>query len=266
MTLSTMPRLGLGTWELTGDDAFYSVKTALDLGYRHIDTAQMYGNEEQVGKALAASDVDRDQVWLTTKLAPRNLDPDKVTASTEDSLRNLDTDYVDLLLIHWPVEIDTVEATLEAMQNLQERQLVGHLGVSNFTAEQLRRAAKAADIITDQVEYHAKLDQSAVLEAARSLGATVTAYSPLARGELLDDPVIVNIAGARDAHPAQIALRWLLDQDDVVVVPKATGQAHLASNLAVLEMPPLEPEDRSAIDRLEKDRRIIDPPFAPDWD
>ncbi|CAN5673479.1 aldo/keto reductase [soil metagenome] len=266
MTLDTMPRLGLGTWELEGDDARNSVQTALDLGYRHIDTAQMYENEKEVGRGLSASDVDRDEMWLTTKLNVKNLAPDDVTTSTEDSLRKLDTDHLDLLLIHWPVAIDTVEQTLDAMQKLQDRGLTRHIGVSNFTSDQFTRATKVAQITTNQVEYHAMLDQSAVLQAVRSAGADLTAYSPLGRGELLDHPVMVNIAGARSAHPAQIALRWLLDQDAVVAVPKATGEDHLQSNLEVLSMPPLQPEDTAAIDQIPKDNRIIDPPFAPDWD
>ncbi|WP_370326130.1 aldo/keto reductase [Euzebya sp.] len=264
--MTTMPRLGMGTWELTGDRAAPAVETAIGLGYRHIDTAQMYGNETEVGRGIAASGIDRDELWVTTKLANGNHAPDDVVSSTEGSLRDLALDHVDLLLIHWPVEPDRLEATLEAMAGLRDRGLTRHVGVSNFTADQVKRAQSVTDILTDQVEYHALLDQRPVLEAVRAIEGVLTAYSPLARGELLSHPVIVNIAGARSASPAQIALRWLLDQDDVVVIPKGSSEDHLRDNLAALDMPPLEPEDTAAIDALPKSERVIDPPFAPDWD
>ncbi|AXV05916.1 Methylglyoxal reductase, acetol producing [Euzebya pacifica] len=266
MNPTTMPPLGLGTWELTGSTCVDAVAAGIEMGYRHIDTAQMYGNEADVGEGIARTDIDRDQLWVTTKLDNHNHAPDKVIASTEDSLRRLGLDRVDLLLIHWPVELDELEETLEAMQELVDRDLVSNLGVSNFTSDQLRRAAEAARVVVDQVEYHALLDQSTLLETTREMGITLTAYSPLARGKLLKDPVVTNVAGARSAHPAQIALRWLLDQDGVAVIPKASSKDHLRSNLDVLDMQPLSTNDRAALDDLPKDQRVIDPPFGPDWD
>jgi 2,5-diketo-D-gluconate reductase B len=266
MDTTHIPRLGLGTWQLTGDAARTAVRTAIDLGYRHIDTAQMYGNETQVGQGIADSAVDRADLWLTTKLDNANHAPDAVTRSTEQSLTDLGVDHLDLLLIHWPVEFDQVDATLDAMQRLQERGLTRHIGVSNFTAEQLRRAAKTAPILTNQVEYHAMLDQTAVRDAVGEIGATLTAYSPLARGQLLDDPTVTRIARARQVGPAQVALRWLLDQPDVAVIPKASGPDHLRDNLAAESLPRLTEEERAALDALPKDRRVIDPPFGPDWD
>ncbi len=266
MTLTTMPALGLGTWELEGSDAISSVRTALGLGYTHVDTAQAYGNEAEVGRGIADSGVDRDDVWLTTKVWNTNLAPEAVITSTEESLRRLGTEFVDLLLIHWPAQIDTLEETLEAMTQLQERGLTRHLGVSNFTADQVRRAAKVAQITTNQVEYHAQLGQEPVREALRDVAASLTAYSPLGRGDLLRNDVVLGIAEEAEIEPAQVLLRWLLDQDDVVVVPKATGEAHLRSNLAALSLAPLDPTHTAALDALPKDRRVIDPPFAPDWD
>ena len=266
MSTTTMPRLGLGTWEQTGEGAVTAIRTALDLGYRHIDTAQMYGNEAQVGEAVAASGVDRDDLWLTTKLDNGNHAAADVVASVEESLRELRTDHVDLLLVHWPVELDVLEETLEAMNGLKDRQLVRHTGVSNFTVDQIRRAAKTAEILTDQVEYHASLDQTPVKEAVRDVGGLLTAYSPLARGSLLEDQAVREVAEARGASPAQVALRWLLDQDDVAVIPKASSEAHLRSNLETLDMAPLDDDERQRLDALPKDRRVIDPPFAPDWD
>ena len=267
MTVQTMPRLGLGTWELTDEDCLRAVPLALDMGYRHVDTAQMYGNEAQVGEAIASSSVDRDDIWLTTKLSLGNLkSPSSVVSSTEQSLTDLRTDHVDLLLIHWPTQIDQLEATLEAMQGLRDRGLTRHIGVTNFTAEPVTRAARAAEILTTQVESHALLDQQKVKAATVEAGGVLTAYSPLARGQLLRDPVVVNVAGARSESPAQTALRWLLDQDDVVVIPKATSEDHLRSNLAALDLTPLSTNDRASLDDLPKDQRVIDPPFAPDWD
>ncbi len=265
MSSSTIPSLGLGTWELTGPDATRSVRTALEMGYRHVDTAQAYGNEREVGQGIADSGLSREELWLTTKVWNANLDPANVVSSTEESLRQLATDHVDLLLIHWPAQIDTLEQTLEAMTGLVERGLTRHVGVSNFNADQVRRAAKTAQIVTNQVEYHALLGQQPVLEAVADVGAVLTAYSPLARGDLLDRTVVTDIAEARDISPAQVALRWLLDQD-VVVIPKATSEAHLRSNLDALSIDPLSEDHRQAIDELPKDGRIIDPPFAPDWD
>lgn len=267
MTIETMPRLGLGTWELTGERCRRTVPQALEMGYRHVDTAQMYGNEADVGQAIAASPVDREDLWLTTKLGLDAIgDPDAVVSSTEQSLRDLRTDHVDMLLIHWPVELDRLEDTLEAMASLRDRGLTRHLGVSNFTAELVTRAARTVDLTTNQVEHHALLGQDKVKAATVEAGAVLTAYSPLARGALLQHPVVVNIAGARSAQPAQIALRWLLDQDDVAVIPKASGPDHLRSNLAALDMAPLSTNDRAALDDLPKDQRQVDPPFAPDWD
>lgn len=265
MSIEQIPQIGLGTWELEGDTCADAVETALRLGYRHIDTAQAYGNEDRVGEGLARSDVDRDDVWVTTKVWNSQVERDRVIASADRSLERLGLDHVDLLLLHWPVEMDRLEDTLEQMQSLVDAGKVRHIGVSNFTADQVRRAAKVTDVFCNQVEYHAMLDQSAVREACADVGARVVAYSPLARGDLLRDPVVTNVAGARSTGPAQIALRWLLDQD-VVVIPKASSEAHLAANLEALSMPPLEPEDTAALDQLPKDRRVIDPPFAPDWD
>ena len=259
-----VPALGLGTWLLEGKDCREAVPVALDLGYRHIDTAQAYGNEAEIGEALQSAAVDRDEIFLTTKIWNDRHAPADVERSTQESLAALKTDYVDLLLIHWPVEFDRVAETLDAMVRLLERGLTRAIGVSNFTLSQFRTAASLAPVACNQVEYHPFLDQRPLRDAAREVDAVVTAYSPLARGAVFDDETLSGIGKAHGKSAAQAALRWLLDQD-VLVVPKATGRQHLADNLAVFDFV-LTAAERAAIDDLARGERLIDPPFAPQWE
>ena len=260
-----VPALGMGTWLLEGQDCRGAVPIALDLGYRHIDTAQIYGNEAEIGAALETADVPREDIFLTTKVWNDRHAGDEVVASTEESLQRLRTAYVDLLLIHWPVELERLEETLEAMVGLQERELVRHIGVSNFTLPQFQRAATAAPVVCNQVEYHPFLDQASLVAAAREHGAVLTAYSPLARGKVVSDETLQRIGETHGKSSAQVALRWLLDQDDVMVVPKATSEKHLSANLDVFDFS-LTDEQRSQIDSLARGERLIDPGWAPDWE
>lgn len=257
-----VPALGLGTWQLEGARCRRTVEEALDVGYRHFDTAQAYGNEGDIGAVLRTTTVDRGDVFLTTKVSNNNLAADKVRSSTEDSLRRLGSDYVDLLLIHWPVAFERVGETLEAMGRLHADGKVRYLGVSNFTASQLARAAELAPVACNQVEYHPFLGQAEVLEVARKHDALVTAYSPLARGKVFDDPTLREVAERRHKSPGQVALRWLLEQDDVMAVPKASSREHLQSNFDVFDFQ-LSDADRERIDALQHGERTIDPPFAP---
>ncbi len=259
-----VPALGFGTWELSADEARDSVRDALDLGYRHIDTAAMYRNEEAVGAAIRDHDVDRDEVFLTTKVQPQHAKYDDLLQATQDSLRRLGLDHVDLLLIHWPSDVP-VEETVEALAEAQSRGWTRTIGVSNHTSDQVRTAAKVAPLITNQVEYHPFLSQEVVLETCRELGMFVTAYSPLAKGDAVGDPVLNEIAEELGCGPAEVALRWLLDQDGVAVIPRSSNRDHIASNARALEIT-LTDEQRARIDQLPKDRRQIDPAFGPDWD
>ena len=259
-----VPALGLGTWLLEGKDCRQTVPAALEMGYRHIDTAQIYGNEADIGAALSDSGVERDEIFLTTKIWNDRHAPDEVARSTQESLDKLQTDYVDLLLIHWPVEFDRVGETLEAMVRLQERGLTRLIGVSNFTLSQFRSAASLAPVACNQVEYHPFLDQRPLRDAASAADAVLTAYSPLARGGVFSDETLVRIGKQHGKSPAQIALRWLLDQE-LLVVPKATGAEHLASNLAVFDFV-LTAEERAAIQGLARGERLVEPPFAPQWE
>ena len=261
---SKVPALGLGTWLLEGKDCRSAVPIALELGYRHIDTAQIYGNEAEIGEALAAASLERESLFVTTKIWNDFHAYDDAIRSTEESLSKLRTDYVDLLLIHWPVEMDRLGETLEAMTALQERGLTRSIGVSNFTLSQFRRAAELAPVACNQVEYHPFLDQSELRDAVRAADGVLTAYSPLARGGVLKDETLRRIGETHDKTAAQVTLRWLLDQD-ILVVPKATSRPHLETNVDVFDFS-LSADERQQIDALARGERLISPPFAPDWE
>ncbi|MFA1610239.1 aldo/keto reductase [Halobellus rubicundus] len=245
-----VPKVGLGTWQLTGETCYEAVSTALDLGYRHIDTAQLYENESEVGRAIADSDVDREDVFLTTKVAPGNARYDDVLESTEGSLDRLDTEYVDLLLLHWPNPLVSVGDTMAAMDRLVEEGAVENVGVSNFPRVLLDRARDAADadVVTNQVQFHPYKPQRGMLGHCQEEGLFLTAYSPLARGEALDDPDVRRLAEAYDKTPAQVVLRWATQHRDVVVIPKSASEAHLEQNLALFDFK----LTRSEIDELTK--------------
>ena len=261
-----VPVIGLGTWQLQGQECRTAVEQALDIGYRHIDTAQMYGNEEEIGTVLRSTPIDRGELWVTTKLANDNHARDDVIASTEESLRKLGTDFVDLLLIHWPVRFESIGETLEAMLRLRDDGKIRHLGVSNFPPSLFDKSAEQAPLFCNQVEYHPFLSQHKVIEAARRHDAMVTAYSPLARGDVFsDESVLDEIAEAKGKTAAQVALRWLIDQDNVSAIPKSTSREHIQANIDIFDFA-LSEDERARIDGLERGERIIDPPFAPDWE
>lgn len=263
---TSVPAVGFGTWELVGDDTFPGVMAALELGYRHVDTAQVYENEAEVGRALTASGLDRDEIFLTTKVWNDRLTPEGIRDSTYESLEKLQTDHVDLLLVHWPVHLDRLEATLAAFVALQEAGATRHIGVSNFTPPMLARALDLAPLFSLQVEHHAYLAQPRLLEMCAEHDLLFTAYSPLARGELLEDPAVVAIAEERGATPAQVLLRWILDEDEhTAVIPKATARERIAENLAAVDVE-LTEGDRDALAALDRERRTVDPDWAPVWE
>jgi 2,5-diketo-D-gluconate reductase B len=262
---AAIPRLGLGTWQVTGRDAVEGVRDALEIGYRHIDTARAYENEEEVGAAIAASPVDREAIWLTTKIWNDEHEPGRLKAAAEESLRRLRTDYVDLLLLHWPVPEVPLERSLGALRELQERGLIRHAGVSNFPAGMLSRALDIVPLLADQVEYHPLLGQDELLDVVRRHDMTLTAYSPLAHGKVVDHPELAAIGEAHGKTAGQVALRWLLDQPNVTTAPKASSHERRLENFQVFDFA-LTEEDRAAIDALPKDDRRTDPSWAPDWD
>ncbi|WP_262180431.1 aldo/keto reductase [Haloarcula laminariae] len=236
---TSVPALGLGTWQLTGPRCTETVETALELGYRHVDTAQAYGNERRVGLGLEAADVDREDLFLVTKLDGSNRDARSVRESTRESLHKLGTDYLDCLLIHWPNTpwMAPLSETLDAMNGLVEEGLVEHIGVSNFSPDRLDRARELSEapILTDQVQYHPYWDQRKLLDYCRIHDVLLTAYSPLARGGVLSDPALVQVGNRHGKSPAQVALRWLVQQAGVAAIPKASSRDHLEANMAIFD-------------------------------
>ena len=230
-----VPSLGLGTYRLTGEDCVGAVGRGLSMGYRHIDTAQMYGNEAEVGRGMEDSGVDRGEVFLTTKVWPSDYAHDRVVSKTRESLEKLRTDYVDLLLMHWPGDGVPLGETLGAMRELQDEGVVRHVGVSNFSPSLVEEASGHAEVFCNQVEYHVYRRQEPLLDQARSLDYLLVGYRPLSRGGVERDATLREVGRAHGKTAAQVALRWLVQQEKVAAIPKATGEDHLRSNLDVFD-------------------------------
>lgn len=262
-----MPRIGLGTWPMTGPPCEEAVLSALSLGYRHIDTAEAYGNEDAIGAAVARSGVARSELHITTKVWWDHLQPNAMRAAMARSLDALRTEYVDLYLIHWPGKDWNPARTMEALTGLQESGLARAVGVANFPLPLLRRTVEEwrVPVACLQVEYHVLLGQAALLRYARAHDMALTAYTPLGRGGALDLPELQRIAARHGATSAQVALAWLIGQDGVAAVPKATGAANQLANLHAGDLE-LTEEDQAVIASLPKDRRMVSPDFAPSWD
>jgi 2,5-diketo-D-gluconate reductase B len=260
-----MPMLGLGTWQNDDlDQVAESVEAALEMGYRHIDTAQAYENEEGVGRGIENADVDREDVFLATKVWISNLDAEGVKETTEESLEKLGVDYVDLLYVHWPAREYDAEQTLAAFEELVEEGKVEHVGVSNFEPEHVE---EAADVLGDvpfanQVECHPLLQQDELRAHAEEHGYELVAYSPLARGDVFDVEELTDIAERHDASAAQVSLAWLREKG-VTAIPKATGRDHIEDNLDSLDVE-LSDEELETIGNIGRTDRKVDPDFAPD--
>lgn len=261
-----IPRLGLGTWTLRGAEAQQAVEGALAMGYRHIDTAAMYGNEEAVGAGIANAGLRRGDIFLTTKVWWTDLAPDALRASAEASLRRLGMRYADLVLIHWPAPGMDLPAALGALAKLRQDGLARAVGVSNFPPGMLERAIALdiAPIAALQVEAHVYLWQDRLAALCRQHGLALTAYAPAAKAQVNEDPVIRAVAAKYGASPVQVALAWLLAQDGVVAIPKSGRPEGQRENLAAAHLR-LDAQDLTAIGRLPKDRRLVNPEFAPDW-
>lgn len=232
---ASIPALGFGTYRLADAEAESMVETALGVGYRHIDTARMYRNEAGVGRGIRRSGVGRGEIFLTTKVWPQDFERDKLLDAVRDSLSKLDVDHVDLVLLHWPSRSVPLEETIGALNEARERGDTRHIGVSNFDPDLLSRAAEASDapIVNNQVEYHPFKDQSPVLGAARELGASVTAYSPLAKGRVSGEATLSEIGRAHGKDESQVALRWLVQQEGVVAIPKTASPERCRSNFEI---------------------------------
>ncbi len=268
-----VPALGYGTWDLRGADCERAVPMAIELGYRHIDTAQSYENEAEVGRGWVASGLPRGDLFITTKIA-RVVGGDvtgnsakHVARGVEESLRKLRTDYVDLLLVHWPSPDVPMAETLEAMERLKSAGKVRALGVSNFTVAHMREAVKLAKspVACNQIEYHLLLSQRPVIGFAREHGIALTAYCPLARGRFMDNPVVLRVAKKHGKTANQVGLRWLLEQPGVLAIPKAGSLPHARENISIFDFA-LDADDRRALDALPGNTRLVSPGWAPKWD
>jgi 2,5-diketo-D-gluconate reductase B len=263
----SLPRLGLGTFRLQGDACRAAVESALRLGYRHIDTAEMYGNEEAIGAAIAASSVARRDLHVTTKVWHENLAPDAIRRAFDASLNKLRLDHVDLYLVHWPSRHMNLPAIFETLMALKEQGRARAIGVANFTTALLKTVVEEikAPIACNQVEYHVMLDQTPLRNYLAAKSIPLVAYCPLAQGRVASNETLAAIGRKHDASAAQVALKWLLDQEGVAAIPKASRAESQKANLGALEVR-LDDEDRSLIAGLPKDKRCVNPGFAPGWD
>ena len=262
-----IPRLGFGTFRMPGAGARPVVESALAAGFRHIDTAAMYENEDAVGRAIAMSGIPREELFVTTKVWHDQLAPDALRSAVETSIGKLALDYVDLYMIHWPSRDMDMAATLEALAELRQGGLVRAIGVCNFNLPMIRRAIEeiGAPIASVQLEYHPFLSQANMLAYLRDKGIPLTAYAPLAQGRAAQDATLAALGEKHGASAAQMAIAWLLDQEGVIVIPKALRPESQEANLAATSIR-LDDEDRAAFAALPKDQRFVRPPFAPDWD
>jgi diketogulonate reductase-like aldo/keto reductase len=265
---AAIPAIGLGTWQLRGEECAAVVADALSAGYRHVDTASMYGNEEAVGQGLRLSGVPREEVFVTTKVWPDDLAPADLSRSAEASLRRLGLRQVDLLLIHWPNAAIPLAGTIRALCEAKRARLARHIGVANFTVRLLDEAVALADepIVANQCEYHPYLDQSLVRAECRKHGAAFVSYCPIGKAQVLGEPVIAEIAGAHGRTPAQVVLRWHLQQPNVAAIPKSGNPRRIRENLAVFDFS-LTDEEMARISALaRRGGRMVSPSWAPRWD
>jgi len=256
-----IPALGLGTSGLKGEECTKVVKQALELGYRHIDTADMYGNHRAIAKALNESDVERGQLFITSKIQSQDLEYKQLLKSAARLLIELDIKYFDLLLIHWPSPDIPVEESLKAMQELKEDGRARNIGVSNFTIPLLKEALEHyPDLVTvNQVEFHPTLYQKDLLNFAFKNDVILTAYSPLAQGEVFNNSVLKDLGEKYDKTPAQLALRWLVEKN-IAAIPKASSKAHLKNNLEIFDWD-FPVEAAKEMELLDQNNRLIDPSY-----
>jgi diketogulonate reductase-like aldo/keto reductase len=265
---AAIPAIGLGTWRLAGEEGAEAVRSALEAGYRHVDTAAMYDNEEAVGAGLRASGVPRDEIFITTKVWPEDLAPGDLERSAETSLKRLRLDAVDLLLIHWPNAAVPLRGSIEALCRARRAGLARHIGVANFTVALLDEAVALASepLVTNQCEYHPYLNQAPVLAACRRHGLAFTSYSPLGRAALVSEPVVAAVAARHGKTPAQAVLRWHVQQPGVVAIPKSGNRRRIAENLAVFDFTLTDDDMRRIASLARPDGRMVNSSHSPQWD
>lgn len=263
-----VPALGFGTYKLMGDDCARCADFAINAGYTHIDTAQIYENEAAVGDGIQKSGQSRDKIFLTTKIWRNEFASGNALASVDESLKKLKTDYVDLLLVHWPFPECTVEQMVSDVLKAKEQGKARAVGVSNFTVSQMQEAIKISggQIVCNQVEYHPYISQKPVLDTARANGMFVTAYCPIARGTVFKDVSLKEIGLKYGKNAGQITLRWLTQQDGVAAIPKSGTFDNIVSNLNIFDFELTADEMKTIHALARKDGRLINPDFAPAWD
>lgn len=265
---NVIPGIGLGTWQNTNSGTCAeSVKQALDMGYQHIDTAQIYENEEYVGKGINNSDISRKDFFLATKVWINKLGYKDVLSSVETSLEKLDTSYIDLLYVHWPADQYKPEETMKAFNKLVDNGKVKYIGVSNFSPEMVDEAQKHSDaeILANQVEMHPLLQQEEMVNYCQENNIYLVAYSPLARGQVMEIQEIQEIAEKHGATEAQVSLAWLQQKQNVIPIPKASSKKHIRDNLKSTELE-LDNEDIEKIENISQTQRLVDPDFRKGWD
>jgi 2,5-diketo-D-gluconate reductase B len=265
MARDTIPPIGLGTFQNTDpDECETAVRTALDVGYRHVDTAEYYENEEAVGKGIAASSVPREEMFLATKVFREHNAHDEVLEHARGCLDRLGVESVDLFYVHWPLGDYDHEGTLAAFDQLYDEGLIRNVGLSNFRVDQLDEALDHLDVplFAHQVEMHPMLPQRELVAYAQEHDHYLVAYSPIAKGDVASVPELQAVAEKHDATPHQVSLAWLIDQENVVAIPKATSEAHIRENLGALDID-LDDEDRERIDSIDRQERKVDFPAAP---
>jgi diketogulonate reductase-like aldo/keto reductase len=266
---ANIPALGFGTWTLTGEEAVRLVAHAIEVGYRHIDTAAMYDNEEAVGEGIRASGIDRQQIFVTTKVWYPDIGDGDLQASVEASLKRLGLDSVDLALIHWPSKSIPLAQSIKALNEVHDSGLARNIGVSNFTVGHIEEAVahSTTPLACNQIEYHPFLDQDAVLATCRKHGLGVVSYCPLYRGgPLFAHQTIKGLMAKHDRTAAQIVLRWHVQQDGVAAIPRSKTPKRIIENLQIFDFE-LAEADMAAITALkERSMRLCDYDFSPDWD
>lgn len=264
---SQMPALGFGTWLINNDDVGDRIFKALEIGYRHIDTAVGYNNEAGIGAALAQAGIARDELFITTKVRYDDMQADKLIASVDQSLERLQMDYSDLLLLHWPNSNVPLAETIAAINEVFAAGKTKAIGISNYTVKLMQEAIglSKAPIVCNQVEYHPFLNQDKVLSFARANQIAITAYSPLARGKVNDNPLLLQIGAKYGKSASQVALRWLVEQEGVAIIPKAASEKNMRANFEIFDFA-LDADEQQAIAGLADNTRLVSPPWAPNWD
>jgi 2,5-diketo-D-gluconate reductase B len=262
-----VPAIGLGTYKLTGPPAVDIILRAIETGYRHLDTAQLYENESEVGLAMKNSGLTREEFFLTTKVWPSNLREDKFIPSVEQSLEKLQTSYVDLLLIHWPHQTLTLDVYVETLMKCKNLGLAKEIGVSNFNIAQLKTALGAgAEIVTNQVEFHPWVNQTKLYNWMREHQIPLTAYCPLGQGRFMTDKKLEVLATKYSRSPAQIILRWMMEKDGILAIPKSSHPERLAENLQIFDFH-LTEEEMQMIDAWKlENQRVVGMQAGAKWD